>query len=314
VALTPAQQEVRDRLLDLGGPRPTFREALRADLHRRLTEATSAIAERLEITGRSLWLTKHALAGIHGCERRFDHAEARGFPGWSSTNARGSVVHRALQMGPFLPTPLPPMKLVDLAIDRIVEDGGDRTPAEWLRTAEPGELADLRADATEAVTKFEESFPPLQAGWRPRVDTPIRHELHDATITLSAQPDLALGRAEGHEARVLIVDLKTGLRYQTHADDVRFYALVETLRLGVPPFRIATFYLDTARWDCEDVTEDLLELTLRRTVDGAVKLAELRLRERQATISPGPACRYCALRDDCDGPNIWAATADDDSP
>lgn len=275
---------------------------MRADLHKRLTDATSAVAERLELIGDSLWVTKRALNGIHGCERRYIDDEAEGFPGWSPSSARGTVVHRAIQLAPFLSTPRPPMDVVNLAIDRIIEDGGDRTPAEWLRAAPAGDLADLRADATAAVTKFEEAFPPLVAAWRPRVDVAIRHELHRGTITLSAQPDLALGKAEGHQARVLIVDLKTGLRYQNHADDVRFYALVETLRLGVPPFRIATFYLDTARWDGEEVTEDLLELAVRRTIDGVVKLAELRLREREAAIAPGPACGYCRLRNDCEGP------------
>jgi hypothetical protein len=314
VALTPAQQEVCDDLLKLGGERPTFRADLRAELHARLTEATSAVAERLELTASSIWIDKRALVGAHGCERRFEAERALGFPGWSTATAKGTVVHRALQLAPFLLTPLPPRQTVDLAIDRIIEDNGDRTPAEWLRSAPPGEMAELRGEATEVVTKFEECFPPLVAAWRPRVEAPIRHELHKGVITLGARPDLALGRAEGHQARVLIVDLKTGLRYQSHADDLRFYALVETLRLGVPPFRIATFYLDTARWEHEDVTEDIIELALRRTCDGAIKLAELHLHERVPTFSPGPPCGYCVVRDECEGAEQWAATAAGDAP
>jgi hypothetical protein len=105
--------------------------------------------------------------------------------------------------------------------------------------------------------------------------------------------------------------MKTGLRYQGHADDLRFYALIETLRIGVPPFRVATFYLDTARWDAEDVTETLLEVAARRTIDGAVKLAELRLGERQAVIKPGPGCSHCSEHHDCEGPALWAATGVD---
>jgi hypothetical protein len=266
------------------------------------------------MVGESLWLDKRSLAGIHGCERRFAAEDAAGFPGRSARLARGAVIHRSLQLVPFLSAPQPPLDVVNLAIDRIIEDGDDRSPAAWLRAAAPAELAELRADAADVVTKFEESFPPIVSAWRPRIESAIRHELHRGTITLGARPDLALGRADGHQARVLIVDLKTGLRYQSHVDDLRFYALVETLRLGVPPFRVATFYLDTARWDHEDINEEVLELAVRRTIDGAVKLAELRLSEREPTLSPGPACAYCELRDDCEGPARWAEHSLDHSP
>jgi hypothetical protein len=306
--LTPAQQATCDGLLDLGGARPTFRADLGRELHHRLTEATDAVAERLELTAASLWVDKRALAGIHGCERRYEADKAAGFPGWSTALARGTIVHRAIQLAPFLPNPLPPLDVVDLAIERIVTDGDERSPAEWLRTTSKGELAELRAEATDVVTKFEETFPPLRAAWRPRIESTVRHDLHRGAITLGARPDLALGRAAGHEARVLIVDLKTGGRYSRDADDLRFYALVETLRMGVPPFRIATFYLDTARWDAEDVTEEILELATRRTIDGARKLAELQLGERVATYSPGPPCGYCAVRHDCEGAVEWADT------
>jgi hypothetical protein len=312
--LTPAQQVARDELLDLGGERPTFRADLTRELHRRLTEGTSTVAERLEITGRTLWIDKRALAGIHGCERRFAADREAGFPGWSPATAKGAIAHRAIQLAPFLVSPLPPLDVVDLAINRIIDEDSDRSPAHWLRTAAPGELAELRADTTEIVTKFEECFPPLIAAWRPRIEASVRHDLHGGVITLGARPDLALGRASGHQARVLIVDLKTGQRYQSHVDDLRFYALVETLRLGVPPFRVASYYLDTARWEADDITEDILELALRRTIDGAVKLAELELGERDPTFNPGPPCGYCTLKDTCEGAQAWAEQAGGHSP
>src|ERR1051326_2105077 len=66
VGLTPAQQEVCDGLLDLGGARPEFRADLRADLHKRLTDATADIAERLEMTGPTLWLPKTPPTGGAG--------------------------------------------------------------------------------------------------------------------------------------------------------------------------------------------------------------------------------------------------------
>ena len=299
-ARNPAQQEVCDGLLDLGGTRPRFRSDLRADLARALADATASVTERLELVGESLWVNKHVLDGVHGCERRFLAEE--GFDGWTATNARGTVAHRAIELVMFMPKPPPPLDAVDAAIDRILEDNAERSPADFLRTASPADLAELRAGASDVVAKFEECFPRLPANWLPRVESDLRYKTPGDTIVLSARPDLALGRAEGDEARVLIVDFKTGREYPSHAGALRYYALVATLRLGVPPFRVATYYLDSATWQHEDVDEGLLQVALRRTIDGVVKLAELRLHEREAAIAPGPACGYCRLRDDCEGP------------
>ena len=36
---------------------------------------------------------------------------------------------------------------------------------------------------------------------------------------------------------------------------MRFYALVMTLRFGVPPYRAASLFLESGTWQSEDVTE-----------------------------------------------------------
>jgi hypothetical protein len=122
---------------------------------------------------------------------------------------------------------------------------------------------------------------------------------------LSGKIDLCLGRAAGAEARCLFVDLKTGGHYPAHLDDLRFYALVQALRIGVPPFRVASYYLDSATFAFEDVTAETLEIARRRTEDGARKMAELQAGARPAAITPCPRCRYCPIRADCDGARRW---------
>src|SRR5262249_11659648 len=115
-----------------------------------------------------------------------------------------------------------------------------------------------------------------------------------------------LGQADGTQARVLLVDLKTGQPAAAHADDLRLYALLETLRVGVPPFRLASYYLDSGTWHAEDLTEDVLVAASRRLIDGVAKVGELRFEGRPATVAPGPACRSCPARDDCEGATVWA--------
>jgi hypothetical protein len=101
---------------------------------------------------------------------------------------------------------------------------------------------------------------------------------------------------------VLIVDLKTGWSYPHHFDDLRFYALLQTLKTGVPPYRVASYYLDSATFHHEDVTPATLEIAAGRAVDGVRKIARLLEDGSEAAINPGPACRWCRLRDDCEGP------------
>jgi hypothetical protein len=77
------------------------------------------------------------------------------------------------------------------------------------------------------------------------------------------------------------------------------------LRSKVPPFRVASYYLESARWQAEDITEEILEVTARRVIDGVRKLAELRLGQRAPTTTSGPTCGFCRLRDQCAGSQEW---------
>jgi len=112
-------------------------------------------------------------------------------------------------------------------------------------------------------------------------------------VLLRGKVDLALGRAEGTQAKVLIVDFKTGRPLPVHTDDLRFYALLETLRVGVPPYRLATFSLDSGTGVSEDVDEQVLLAAARRTVAGVARLIELE-EGRDALLRAGPACRWCS--------------------
>ena len=49
----------------------------------------------------------------------------------------------------------------------------------------------------------------------------------------------------------------------------------------------------------EDVTIDLLEATVQRVTDGAVRMLELRADGTGARKRPGPPCRWCPIADDC---------------
>lgn len=302
--LTPAQQRVLEGLMAPDQARPTFDADLRMHLLDLLEDELGPVADRLHTADAVLDINKAALGRVHQCEAH--HLAMAQVPfEWSPASARGTIAHRAVQMGVFRADGATPLDLVDDVIDTLVAAGDEWSPALWLRTASAQELAEVRAEASAAVTAFQECFPPLKAAWRPRMEFPVRADLCADRIRLRSKVDLALGSARGQEARMLLVDLKTGQPWPGHLDDLRYYALLETLRVGVPPFRVATYYLDAGRWHHEDITEDLLVAAARRVVAGVTRMAELALGERPAEVTPCGACRFCPLRHDCPGARAW---------
>lgn len=293
-----------DDLLALGQPRPRFGPEVADGLRGQLEEALRPVADGLG--GEALWVTKQALSQVHACEGHY-RSEQDNFD-WSPRTATGSVVHKALHLLISAKAELAPLDVVDHAIAAFDDDTRRSSPRVWLRQASELDLAELRAFANEAVVKFLECWPPLPAKWVPRTETGLGADLCGGRIVLRGKVDLALGIARGTEARVLIVDLKTGRGQPRHLDDLRFYALVQTLRVGVPPFRVASYYLDTATFHAEDVTAELLEIAAGRTVDAVTKMARLLDPVAVASLSPGPTCRWCQLAPQCPGP---ATLADD---
>jgi hypothetical protein len=195
-----------------------------------------------------------------------------------------------------------PSTLVDEAIERLGDE--ERGIADWLRSLPPADVADLRGKAVEHVSKFLECFPPLAGSWWPVTESTMQFP-RDGRIVLRARVDLTLGRSQGAESRKVIVDVKTGRLTARHREDLRFYALVETLSRRLPPRLLATYSLDSGTPDREEVTEAVLRSALRRTLDAVARMVEVRFEARPPERTPGPPCRWCALRDDCEPGTAW---------
>jgi hypothetical protein len=305
-SLNPAQAEVLAALGARPHERPAFDPRLRASLRAELDERLAPVAATLP--GRDpLWVSKHLLSSVHGCEGLFLARDGEPFA-WSPTSARGAVAHKAIELATSWRGDPAPGLLVDEGLARLVEAPG--TLGEYLAQLGEGERAELHAAATERVSMFQECFPPLEARWRPVPESRLRAELCEGRIVLAGKVDLTVGRADGVRAGKVLIDLKTGGFTPHHVDDLRFYALVETLRLGVPPRLLATYYLDGGRLQAETVTEALLEVTVERVVRGVSTTAELRAGGRPPVLRPGPPCRWCPEASTCEPGRAWL---DDDA-
>lgn len=300
--LTPTQRRVLTEIMGLGQPRPSFDADLGLRLRDEMEVALADVADGLG--DQQLSVSKQALSEVHACEQH--HVSQAGTFAWSVATATGTVTHKAIELGATMRLPLGPEHLVDLALERLASDR-EWGPGGWLAEADPVELAELRSGALDRMLKFSDEFPPLKLSWKPRMESNLTAGLCADRIWLRGRVDLALGRPHGTTAGVLIVDFKTGRPGRTGPDDLRYYALLETLRTGVPPFRVANWYLDSGQSYIEDINEDVLASAARRVVDGVRLLAELRIEHRRPRLTPGPVCGYCTLRNECEGAVRWAA-------
>lgn len=308
--LNPAQEAIVARLGATGDQeRPTFDRTLAVRLRAGLEDGVAEAVTALD-RARPLGVAKHALAGVHGCEAKWLAEEAEPFVA-SVPVVRGTVVHKAVELSVHWPPDRPriPLDLVDAALESITAT--DHWAAEFLATMSPREAAELRSEVGEVVAKFLETWPPLPPRWRPVTETALWVELGDGRIKLRGVVDLTLGQARGGTAAgKVVVDLKTGGFVPGHVEDLRFYALLDTLRVGVPPRLLASYYLDAGILQPEPVTEDLLWAAVARVVDGIDRMVELRHGGETPKRRPSAVCRWCSLREECKpGQEFLAADA-----
>lgn len=305
--LNPAQAEVLQALGARPQERPAFDPRLRAELRQALQERLAPMVDRLP-KAEVLWVSKHMLSTVHGCEGLFLARQAEDFE-WNTANARGTVSHKAIELSVSWRGDPAPGQLVDEALARLIAAGDGL--ADFLGALGEGERAELHGEAVERVAMFLECFPPLEARWRPVPESRLRTDLCDDRIVLSGKVDLTIGRPEGNRAGKVLIDLKTGGFAPSHRDDLRFYALIETLRLGVPPRLLASYYLDGGRLQDETVTEPLLEAALERVVHGVEAAVALRFEGKEPVLRPGTPCRWCPRRQDCEVGKRWMEDRDD---
>lgn len=293
--LNPAQQEVVDLLGAAPDERPTFDPGLRDDLLADLEDGLAEIGRELD-PEKPLWVSKRDLANVHTCQMGHLAGKDVGFS-WSAVTARGTVAHKAIELSVHWRGEPDPLDMVDEALARLA-NGSDGL-ADWLETCGEAERAELRAVANEKVVTFFECFPPLKSKWVPVTEGRLRANLLGGRIVLAGRTDLSLGRSVGTTAGKVIIDLKTGGHSASHLDDLRFYALIETLRLGTPPRLLASYYLDAGQAQPEAVTEGLLRAAVARTVDGAHLLHQLEVGAVEPQVRAGRMCRWCPVLDTC---------------
>jgi RecB family exonuclease len=290
--LTDPQRRTLDRLIGTG-ERPVFPP----DLRQRLVDRIEGAARELEL-GAPLWLGKETLNKLAKCEGLFAAKLAGEDPPFehSLKTASGVLAHTAIEVDVGAREGLDSHAIAAIAADRLASR--EERFAEYWRARSGPEQDELLMEVVRKVTLFQGSFPPLRELRRemaPVTELLFKCELLGGDLTLSGKIDLVLGvpdRLEPGRATRLAVDLKTGGAWPEYAEDMRFYALLMTLRFGVPPYRVASLFLDSGEWQAEEVSEETLVHAADRVVTAA-RTAGALLGGREPTLTPGSWCGWC---------------------
>lgn len=291
---TPAQQRVID-LLGRSDERPQLPDGLADELRAELEDALKPFIAVLP-DGRSYEtrfnLNKRGLSDVLSCEKYF--VDGMGPFEWNTANARGTIVHKAVEVSVNLRHPTPPADLIEEAIERLANET-TKTISDFLTTLDEFGRAELVGVCTAQFTRFTENFPPIKRAWVPQVESTIALSLAGGRVRVSGKLDIALGRPPDK----VIIDLKTGGRDLSHTDDLRLYALIDLLSIGAAPRKVASYYLEDSVIDQEDVTEAALRATTRRLRDGLVRAIELKINGSEPVLRPGGKCRWCLHNTEC---------------
>ena len=100
--------------------------------------------------------------------------------------------------------------------------------------------------------------PRFAPGWMPRTDDYVAIPLAGGRVVLHGVFDLLVGVPQTRTASLCALGLSTGGPWDRERRSLHYLALLESLRSGAPPFRLALFESATGRYGVEDVREEHL--------------------------------------------------------
>ena len=303
VSLTPAQRETLELIRLPSDQRITHDPALRPQLHLELEAATEHLVDLID---KPLWISKRQLQAVNSCEALYEAQQLEPFE-WRIPMTRGQIFHKCVELSIHLFPARTAPELVDEALSSIINRGDGL--ADFLSSLSDIERAEIRSDVSSLLQTFFDTFPPLKKAWRPTTELPRKAILHKGKIVLQGRFDLTIGQPDESTAGRVLVELKTGRAVPHHLDDLRFYALLETLVVGVPPALLASFYVDAGRVQVEHVDESLLQSAVKRTAHGIERLLHLRLKKSRPEVRPSASCRWCPISAECAPGRAWLEDA-----
>jgi hypothetical protein len=165
--------------------------------------------------------------------------------------------------------------------------GGGGGTVLHIESATPETRAGLARRLEGHAANLDAMVPRFAPGWMPRTDDRVAIPLAGGRVVLRGTFDLLVGIPRPGAASLCALGLSTGGTWVRARRSLHYLALLETLRNGAPPFRLALLESATGRYGVEDVREEHLRAL---TSHLAAVLAEI------AAGADGPAAAAHAAR------------------
>ncbi len=294
MVLTSVQERTLRDVVAIGAG-SAFPSGLEVRLRRRIERE---IEPFLPATPLRLW--KERLNDLARCQGLFASVLAGEAPPfvYGPRSAQGTLVHKAIELEIGSRGPADPHELADRAAGALA---GDRQFGPYWVGLDDLDRDGLLMRAVQTLESFRASFPPfhlLRRAVAPVCEHWIEAAFGGGAVTVVGKVDLMLNRPDPARGTRVLIDLKTGRAWPDHAEDMRLYALLYTLRYGIPPYRVATLFLGSGSAQAEMVTEETLDRAADRVI-GAVRAAALVSTGGRLELRPGPHCGRCPRRDSC---------------
>jgi len=138
---------------------------------------------------------------------------------------------------------------------RVSGSGAEVREIESLPAAARAALAGTLALHARNLTELVPRFAP---GWMPRTNDRVAIPLAGGRIILHGLFDLVVGLPQPRTASLCALGLSTSGPWAAARRSLHYLSLLETLRTGTPPFRLALLESASGRYGVEDVREEHL--------------------------------------------------------
>jgi hypothetical protein len=264
----PARDEVLALLRGGSGPRPQFDAGLAGGYRAWLEDAASAVAAARGDDAPPLFLGPRTLFGP------FDEA----FPSAAAGTPYAPELVASCLVRALFRQIVMIGRVGDPLADGLHALGVDPRRAAMVRQV--GLWPDLEKQTLSAtlathVAHLLELTPRFASAWLPRTDDRVAIPLAGGRVVLSGVFDLLVGVPTPGAASLCAIGLTTGGRWAQARTGLHYLALLETLRSGTPPFRLALLQSALGRHDVEDVREEHLRAMVSHLVARVGSLATL---------------------------------------
>jgi len=256
--------EAKDLVLALRGQRelrPRVDPALAGGLRAWLEDDLSELAKSLDPSA-PLFISPRALCAD-------PHVAASPIIGFARATLLSALIAQRLTLGGV-------EHAMDDALSALEADPRHDELVEAIHALEPDSFAQLAAEVAAHDTVLAHSLGAVPPSWLPRCTVRLSVPIIGNRIVLGAVADVVIGPPASEVASVCLIDITTSDLGDEIERRLGVLSLIETLRSGAQPLRVASLSTATGDVAIVDVGDEVLAAAVADVVSAAKRLSAVR--------------------------------------